>query len=82
MLEKIRMNFNSDRFKNPYFWVGIIGVILTACNIDPSTLTTWHAVYVKLVEIVSNPYLMGSIVMALLGVFVDPNTKGITDCKF
>ena len=33
------------RMKNPYFWIGLIGVILTAVGVDAETLTTWEAVW-------------------------------------
>ena len=55
---------NKDRFKNPWFWVGIGGVILTATGMEPSMFTSWDA-------------LSG----AVLDVFVEPTTKGLTDGK-
>lgn len=32
----------TKRFKNPYFWVGLLGVIFTAMGVDATTLTTWQ----------------------------------------
>lgn len=69
----------TKRFKNPYFWVGIIGVILAAMGIDGSTLTSWAAVGNAVTALVRNPYMIASVFMAVLGVFVDPSTSGIAD---
>lgn len=67
------------RMKNPWFWVGLIGVILTAMGISPEMLTRWEAVWQAIVELVSNPFMLGSVAVAVLGVFVDPTTKGVGD---
>lgn len=69
------------RVKNPYFWVGIVGVILTALQVEASTLTTWASVGKLILDTVSNPYLLCTVIMALLGVFVEPTSKGISDRK-
>ena len=67
------------RIKNPYFWVGVIGVILTAMGINPEMLTSWGAVWEAIVNLVQNPFMIGSVIIALLGIFVDPTTAGIGD---
>ena len=67
------------RVKNPWFWVGLVGVILTAMGISAETLTSWKAVYDALMALVSNPFMLGSVFVAVLGVFVDPTTDGVTD---
>ena len=67
------------RVKNPWFWVGLVGVILTAMGINAETLTSWQAVYDALLALVSNPFMLGSVFVAVLGVFVDPTTDGVTD---
>ena len=67
------------RLKNPWFWVGLIGVILTAMGISAETLTSWQAVYDALVALVSKPIMLGSVLVAVLGVLVDPTKEGVTD---
>ena len=67
------------RIKNPYFWVGVIGVILTAMGINPEMLTSWGAVWEAIVNLLQNPFMIGSVIIALLGIFVDPTTAGISD---
>lgn len=67
------------RMKNPWFWVSLLGVIATAVGIRPELLTSWGALAQALRELLGNPYLLGSAVLAALGVFVDPTTKGLSD---
>ena len=69
------------RIKNPYFWIGLIGVILTAMGVSPEMLTSWGAVGQALFEFIKNPFMIGSVIVAVLGVFIDPTTAGITDSK-
>lgn len=69
------------RFKNPWFWVGICGTILAAMGVSPEMFTSWGAVWEAVVNMVGNPYMLVSVVLAVLGVFVDPTTSGISDSK-
>ena len=76
------MNINwKVRIKNPWFWVGLGGVILTAMGVDAETFTSWSAVKDALLALVSNPYMLGGVILAVLGVFVDPTTAKISDSK-
>lgn len=74
----MKMNLNV-RIKNPWFWVGVIGVILTAMGISPEMLTSWGAVWEAILNLIQNPFMIGSVIVALLGIFVDPTTAGIGD---
>lgn len=67
------------RMKNPWFWVGLLGVILTAMGVEPAMLTSWEAVWAAFCELIRNPFMLGSVAVAVLGVFVDPTTKGVGD---
>lgn len=67
------------RLKNPYFWIGILGVISTAMGVSPEMFTSWSILYSKIIEMVSNPYMLGSVLMAILGVVCDHTTSGICD---
>lgn len=69
------------RFKNPWFWVGIGGVILSAMGVSPELFTSWGAVWEAVVGLVKNPFMLFSVILAVLGVFVDPTTAGISDSK-
>ena len=69
------------RIKNPYFWIGLIGVILSALGVSPDMLTSWQGVGEALFEFIKNPFMIGSVIVAVLGVFIDPTTAGITDSQ-
>lgn len=67
------------RLRNPWFWVSLAGVILTAMGTRPETLTSWGALWQAAVELLGNPYSLGSVALAVLGVFIDPTTEGLRD---
>ncbi len=67
------------RAKNPYFWVGLIGVILTAMDVKPEMFTSWAVLVEQLKLLFGNPFMLGSVVLAVVGVLHDPTTKGICD---
>ena len=69
------------RFKNPWFWVGLCGTVLTAMGVSPEMFTSWGAVWEAVVNLFGNPFMLVSVVLAVLGVFVDPTTSGISDSK-
>ena len=69
------------RFKNPWFWVGLFGTILAAMGVSPEMFTSWGAVWEAVCSLFSNPFQIGCVVLAVLGVFVDPTTSGISDSK-
>ena len=75
---------DKNRFKNPYFWLGLFGlfnVALTTAGINAEDLTTWGILFNSLLDILKNPYTLISITLALLGIWADPTTKGIKDIK-
>ena len=56
------------RAKNPYFWFGLVAIVLTAVGAKPENL-------------LSNPFALGCVVVAVVGYINDPTTQGITDSK-
>lgn len=74
-------DYKTSRYKNPYFWVGIGGIALAAMGIDPESLTSWSIVLDNFLEFIKNPVAIVGTALALMGVFVDPTTKGIKDPK-
>ena len=70
---------NIERSKNPWFWVGIGGIVLTSLQVEASTLTTWASVGELVIKTVSNPFLLGTTAMAVLGLFINPTSKGLGD---
>lgn len=69
------------RFKNPWFWLGLVGLFFTAIGVSPETLTSWAALRQALVDFIGNPFLIGTAAIALLGQFIDPTTAGVSDSK-
>lgn len=67
------------RLKNPWFWVGLFSTILAAMGVNPETFTSWDAVWAAACALFNNPFQLGCVALAILGVFVDPTTKGISD---
>lgn len=72
---------NKDRFKNPWFWVGIGGVILTATGMNPEMFTSWNALGEAAMGVLKNPFLLGTAALAVLGVFIEPTSAGLKDEK-
>lgn len=69
------------RIKNPYFWIALGGVILAAMGVSPEMLTSWEAVWDAFIGLIKNPYMLGCVVIAVLGVVIDPTTSGIPDSR-
>lgn len=67
------------RLKNPWFWVGILSTILAAMGVSPEMFTSWEAVCTAFWGLISNPFQLGCVLVAVLGVFVDPTTHGFND---
>lgn len=70
-----------DRFKNPFFILGLFGIIFSAAGVNVETLTNWSLLWESILGILGNPFLLASVIAAVLGVFVDPSTKGLRDKK-
>lgn len=76
------------RVKSPQFWIGLVGVIaspiLAYLGLGFEDLTTWSSIGEVFAAFVGNPYLIGTVVMAVLsfiGVLTDPTTKGMGDSE-
>lgn len=69
------------RFHNITFVVGLIALFIAVLGVDVQTLTSWDLLYAELINFVSNPFLVGTFLMALLGYVIDPSSKGLSDSK-
>ena len=71
------------RFKNPYFWIqigiAILMPILAYLGLSVEDLTTWGKVGQVLLEAISNPYVLGLVVVSVFNAIQDPTTKGLSD---
>lgn len=78
IINKLRMNI-PVRMKNWVFWLGLGATILTAMNVSPEMFTSWSLVGQEFIKLISNPFRLGCVIIAVIGVFVDPTTSGIGD---
>lgn len=69
------------RFKNPYFWIGLIAVILAAIGISPESLTSWDILIDQVMKLLNNPFAIGCVVVAIIGYINDPTTATLSDSK-
>lgn len=69
------------RMKNPWFWVGVMSVAITAIGVDPQTFTSWAAVWEGIKAVLSNPVQLVTMCLAVLSVFIDPTTAGVSDSE-
>lgn len=69
----------NNRHKNIYFWLGLIGVIFTAVGVDIETMTSWNILLDSVMNILSNPFALMSVIAAVTGVFVNPVSPGLKD---
>ena len=70
---------NTNRLKNIWFWIGLLGVILSAMGVSADMFTSWTVVKEQFLRLINNPYILFSVLIAVLAVFVDPTTKGLKD---
>lgn len=77
--ENKRTQDTISRMKNPYYWLTLGGVILTTLQVEATSLTSWSSVGKLLVATISNPYLVVTTGIAILGIFNNPTTKGLGD---
>ena len=70
---------DTNRFKNPYFWFGVVAVILTAMDVTPESLTSMEILLEEFKNLITNPYKMGLVIVAVTGIFVEPTSTGLLD---
>ncbi len=69
------------RIKNPYFWLGLVAVILAAIGVSPESLTSWPILYAQIRALLNNPFAVGCVIVAVLGYINDPTTSGLSDSQ-
>lgn len=67
----------NPKFKNPYFWLGLVSIIFASAGVDMNTLTSWNALGQAVLGILQNPVAVMAVVGGILGVFNDNGTKGL-----
>ena len=69
------------RIKNVWPWIGIITLILSAMGCDPEMFTSWEIVWDEFLALVSNPFRLGTVALAVVSILVDPTTNGLGDSE-
>ena len=73
------------RLQNPVFIAQIVMSILVPilgyCGLTVEDLTTWKALGDVLLNALSNPYVLGLVVVSLYNTCVDFTTPGLTDSQ-
>lgn len=71
------------RFNNPVWWfqvfLAIFSPLLAYYGLNYNQLTTWDTVFDLLKNALSNPYVLGLIIINVLNTINDPTTKGLSD---
>ncbi|MDL2276172.1 phage holin family protein [Breznakia sp. OttesenSCG-928-G09] len=71
------------RIKNSIFWIQVLGsgilAALTYNQMQPSDLTTWKGLIDLLIGVVTNPFLLFTVLWNIWTAANDPTTSGITD---
>lgn len=73
------------RFKNPLFIAQMILAVLTPilayAGLTVKDLTTWQALGDLLISALSNPYVLGLVVVSVFNAVTDPTTSGVADSE-
>lgn len=73
------------RFKNPLFIAQMILAVLTPilayAGLTVKDLTTWQALGDLLIGALSNPYVLGLVVVSVFNAVTDPTTSGVKDSE-
>jgi|LGVF01.2.fsa_nt_gb phi LC3 family holin len=71
------------RLQNPIFWIGMVigigSIILGYFGLTAPDLTSWGKVLETVIMAINNPYVVGSIAIYVLGLFIDTSTLGFKD---
>lgn len=78
IFSKIKMNI-PVRFQNWAFWLSLGATILAALNVEPEMFTSWDLVGQEFIALINNPFRLGCVIIAIIGVFADFTTPGIGD---
>lgn len=78
LFSKLKMNL-PIRFHNWAFWLGLGATILAAMDVSPEMFTSWQLVWQEFVALVNNPFRLGCVIVAIIGVFADFTTPGVGD---
>ena len=71
------------RFKNPTFIIQVLGAVflpvLAYMGINIQDLTSWPILWDVIIQAVSNPFIVGTMIWGTYNAINDPTTPGIKD---
>lgn len=71
------------RAKSPTFWMawlaGVAVAVLAYMNVQTTDITSWQSLADVLVRFISNPYLVGLVIVQFIQTTVDTSTAGFSD---
>ena len=67
----------NTKFKNPWFWLGLVSIIFGSAGVDMNTLTSWNALGQAVLGILQNPVAVMAVIGGILGVFNDNSVGGL-----
>jgi len=70
-----------NKFTNIQFWFAVIALFLASARIDVESLTSWVILKEQLILFIQNPFLIGTFIVALSGIFEDNSVKGFDMLK-
>ena len=72
-------NWLKKRFKNPVFWVTLIGLFFTSTGLVPEEMTSWKILGVAIWDVLKNPFSLGMFALAIYGQFYNPSNNRLGD---
>ena len=73
------------RFRNPVFIAQLVLAVLTPilayAGLTVADLTTWEALGDLLLGAISNPYVLGLVIVSVFNAVTDPTTEGVKDSE-
>lgn len=71
------------RFRNPVFWaqmiMAVLMPILAYAGLTAQDIATWGKLGELLLGAISNPYVLGLVVVSVWNALNDPTTSGLSD---
>lgn len=64
-----------DRLKSPVVIFGLVATLLNAAQISPSNITSWGILGENIMLFLSNPFLIGTAIVAIVAYFNNPTDK-------
>ncbi|MDG3374398.1 phage holin family protein [Enterococcus sp. DIV0174] len=78
---KIRFNWAENKTFIFRFVIAVFLPVLTYYGLKAEDLTSWKAIGDVIVNAISNPFVLGTMLVNALNVIPDPTTQGVTDSK-